>query len=58
LPRLGALALRRVREPAKRSSVSVMVWSSPWVLSCGRRRWMDRDGGWGRAAIWIALTAV
>src|SRR5215217_2335112 len=42
LPRAGALALRRVRAPAKRSSVSVIVWSSPssWM---GRRLGKSRN---------------
>src|SRR5215213_3055969 len=30
LPRFGALPARRGRGPARRSSVSVMTWSSPW----------------------------
>src|SRR3954452_16639638 len=41
LPRLGALAVRRVREPARRSSVSVMVWGSP----CSSCHWSSVCGG-------------
>jgi hypothetical protein len=43
--RLGALGVRRARLLAKRSSVSVMVWSSPWVVVLVGLARADRRAG-------------